>query len=70
MVAHVTCLAQKLCEPVHLVPVCGFCPLCRKELFWGEMVRRLKASQIRIEIGDEEDDTCRKASQTKSLQQE
>ena len=63
MVAHVTCLAPKLCEPGHMLPVCGFCPQCGKELIWGEMVQRLLASQISTEVANEDADSCRKARQ-------
>ena len=66
MAAHATCLAPKLCEPGHLLPVCGFCPQCGKELIWGEMVQRLKASRISTEVADEEADTRRKAHQAAS----
>ncbi|CAI8047645.1 Structure-specific endonuclease subunit slx1 [Geodia barretti] len=38
--AHATCLAERLCPSPHLMPTTGPCPACRKELLWGEMVRR------------------------------
>ena len=59
LVAHVTCLAPRLCETAprgrgeggggketdHLIPVCGQCPRCGQELLWGELVRRLKVRE-------------------------
>ena len=45
LVAHVTCLAPKLCrDSDQLVPVSGDCPLCDQELLWGELIRQSKRS--------------------------
>ena len=47
MSAHATCLAPRLCEADHVVPVSGPCPSCTRELLWGELARRKKATERR-----------------------
>ena len=37
---HAVCLAEKLCEETQLIPISGECPMCKKNLLWGELVRR------------------------------
>jgi len=49
MSAHATCLAHKMCEADHIVPVSGSCPSCRRELLWVELVRRRKAADRKKE---------------------
>ena len=43
LVAHVTCLAPRLCQDrEQLIPVGGRCPHCGRELLWGELIKRCK----------------------------
>ena len=47
MAAHITCLATRLCEDGHILPVAGQCPSCSQELLWGELIRRYRSAAER-----------------------
>ena len=38
--AHIVCLASKLCEDDQIIPISGPCPTCKRDLLWGELIRR------------------------------
>lgn len=40
MRSHIVCLANLFLEPGQFVPVEGDCPVCRKRLLWGNLVRK------------------------------
>ena len=51
LVAHVTCLAPKLCQDSdQIIPIGGPCPLCDQELLWGELVKRCKRNKENKEL--------------------
>lgn len=37
---HMVCLASHFLEPGEYVPVSGECPQCRRELVWGQLIRK------------------------------
>lgn len=65
MVAHTTCLASKLCESEHIIPINGPCPSCNKDLLWGELVKRHKATLIQLK--DSERPSSQKPSEKLSV---
>lgn len=42
MVCHVVCLARTMTEHGEYIPVQGTCPVCRKALLWGDVVRKYR----------------------------
>lgn len=37
---HMVCLASRFLEPGQYVPVSGQCPQCRREIIWGQLIRK------------------------------
>lgn len=37
---HMVCLASHILQPGEYVPVAGECPQCRRELIWGQLIRK------------------------------
>ncbi|XP_032527141.2 structure-specific endonuclease subunit SLX1 homolog isoform X1 [Danaus plexippus] len=42
LVAHITCLADKMLPPGEYIPIDGKCPLCYLKLKWGDLIRKMK----------------------------
>lgn len=39
-VGHLRCLAKLLLEPGQYVPIQGICPSCKKNVLWGDLIRK------------------------------
>lgn len=39
-VGHLRCLAKLFVEPGHFVPIQGSCPICKKIVLWGDLIRK------------------------------
>ncbi|CAK1541775.1 unnamed protein product [Leptosia nina] len=58
LAVHMTCLAEHFLPPGEYVPIEGRCPLCKANLKWGDLVRKLKGCQYADEKETDEPDTC------------
>ncbi|XP_045503392.1 structure-specific endonuclease subunit slx1 isoform X2 [Colias croceus] len=45
LVAHITCLAEKMLSPGEYIPIDGKCPLCKIYMKWGDLLRKMKGCQ-------------------------
>lgn len=42
---HMVCLAAYFLEPGEYIPVAGECPQCRRNLIWGQLIRKRNGCQ-------------------------
>lgn len=42
LVAHISCLADKLLPAGEYIPIEGPCPFCNIKLIWGDLIRKMK----------------------------
>lgn len=58
MLAHMVCLAGEFLkgEPESILPIEGSCPVCRKRILWGDLIRRLNGAMDLVEASPSERD--------------
>ncbi len=39
-IGHLKCLAKCFLEPGQYVPIQGICPSCKKNVLWGDLIRK------------------------------
>ena len=53
---HLTCLASRFEERNSILPVKGRCPVCHKEILWGDVIRGVFGRSGRMESTNIEDE--------------
>lgn len=58
MTAHSVCLAGEFLKgtPEAVLPVEGKCPVCRKQVLWGDLIRRFNGALDLVEAADDDED--------------
>lgn len=58
-VGHLRCLAEIMLEPGQYVPIQGSCPSCKKNVLWGDLIRKKNGCSDLVNCSDfeSEDDS-------------